>query len=426
MCLHVGCQTAVRRVLPHELLLQLSTAPQCWEIVCPCLAGKGWVCAYPCVTVDGGRLDHLLLLASIRQCLGKCRSRAVHAVAPHPMRAPSNKHTVCASHSSVKTRSLQTELKGWLGAHKPCQINIQRSRQVRACLTVHNPRVQRRARSLLILLPPLQSTHKHISTTFTVVNCPSSRPISHANQSQPRERSILSPKRKVRDSGRCSARICIPASLSGLWDLAFLVEDDYDSDCLAGLPNSLQLVQLERQYVRPTVPPQLQQCSRIESLELDKCSITPAELGSMPALQHLFLNKCLLLPMAPAVQYDGQHLSSAAAVSSFLCSLQQLTQLKTLSLKQVHLNVQEGVPAGEWSALTASTQLTRMSLQERMRQPLPPAVAQHVFPAGRQLPHLQTLELSTTLLNAGQEEWWWTGLTCTASWAPVPPWSSWT
>ena len=82
-----------------------------------------------------------------------------------------------------------------------------------------------------------------------------------------------------------------------------------------------------------------------------------------------------------------------------LSALRPLTQLRHLELKECWLNRVEPPPEQQgdgykcFSALTASTQLTALILEESAVPPVPQAVFDHLFPPGHVLPHLKVLSL---------------------------------
>ena len=102
--------------------------------------------------------------------------------------------------------------------------------------------------------------------------------------------------------------------------------------------------------------------------------LEPAGLAGKTQLQHLSLYHC-----------------NIAGVERFLSELQHLTHLTHLGLSvsyQEDGNQQIIPHASAFSALTASSKLQHLSISH------PPAAAlQHLFPAGRQLPHLQSLSI---------------------------------
>lgn len=145
---------------------------------------------------------------------------------------------------------------------------------------------------------------------------------------------------------------------------------------------------LALRIAHPTLPPQLHQLSSLEWLRLKECSLLPDVLCSMTQLTLLHLSEGVLLPVAP----DGWS-SSAESTAAFLSALQRLTQLQHLHLEDIMADTR--APAlQQWSALTASSQLTYLLLYEKEARPLPPGAAQRFFTA--QLPHLQTLSLGTS------------------------------
>lgn len=189
--------------------------------------------------------------------------------------------------------------------------------------------------------------------------------------------------------------------LRSLEDLHITVGADgqLDSASFSNLASSLTGLQLEDSRERglkiehPTLPPQLHQLSSLQWLQLFDCSLLPAVLGSMTKLVHLRMRQAIL---SPAVVVG--HGNSAAGVSALLSALQNLTQLQHLELEQTVLDT-AGVLPQQFSALTASTQLTFLSLFEDSDRPLAQGSGQHVFAAGRRLPHLRTLKFDTSSLD---------------------------
>lgn len=116
---------------------------------------------------------------------------------------------------------------------------------------------------------------------------------------------------------------------------------------------------------------------------LDLCNsaeLEPSALASIPQLQHLQLMQCSLT-------------GGAAGVAQLLFQLPHLSQVTHLDLSRSLTAVLEGnPPASAFSALTASSKLQHLDLKGCK---VPAAAWQHVFPAaGRQLPHLTTLNIS--------------------------------
>ena len=81
----------------------------------------------------------------------------------------------------------------------------------------------------------------------------------------------------------------------------------------------------------------------------------------------------------------------AAGYAQLLSELPKLQQLTCLILARCLYVSEGGTPAAAYSALTASSKLRHLDVSEGS---FPAGVWQHVFPAGRQLPHLRELDLS--------------------------------
>jgi hypothetical protein len=105
----------------------------------------------------------------------------------------------------------------------------------------------------------------------------------------------------------------------------------------------------------------------------------PAALPSMSQLQHLVIT----------ASYSKPDEVTFKDLLSMLPELQQLQHLTPAGFVE-----QEGAPeaaAAYYAALTASRHLTELEL---LTCKLPPAIVQHMFPAGRLLPRLKKLKLS--------------------------------
>ena len=100
-------------------------------------------------------------------------------------------------------------------------------------------------------------------------------------------------------------------------------------------------------------------------------------LAGKPRLQHLQLASC--------------RTATAEQVAQRLSQLQHLQQLTYLCLDDSIEAFVDDPPAAAFSALTASSKLQHLDLRNCT---LPAAVWQHVFPAGRQLPLLRSLNIS--------------------------------
>ena len=150
-------------------------------------------------------------------------------------------------------------------------------------------------------------------------------------------------------------------------------------------------------------------CRRLDESD-SPLIVTASILSSMPLLTRLDLDKCDLEDGIMAGKTRLQHLSlvrcdssdGAAGVSELFSHLHHLQQLTTLCLAQSFWVVEEGSPpAAAYSALTASSKLVELILTEIK---LPEGAWEHVFPAGKQVPHLKTLDVSWPQQLDGNDE----------------------
>jgi hypothetical protein len=120
----------------------------------------------------------------------------------------------------------------------------------------------------------------------------------------------------------------------------------------------------------------MQQLTRLElSFNMD---FEPGALAGKTQLQHLCLSDCGIV-------------GGAAGVAQLLSHLQPLQQLTHLSMHSRVWAVEEGnPPALAYAALTASSKLQHLDISSFT---LPAHVWQHLFPAGRQLLNLQSLNI---------------------------------
>jgi hypothetical protein len=105
--------------------------------------------------------------------------------------------------------------------------------------------------------------------------------------------------------------------------------------------------------------------------------LEPGALTGHTQLQHLTVSGC---------SYFQEGEAEAGELLSHLQKMQQLTYLDLGSEGASHQ--EPSVPVAAYSALTASSKLQHLDISCCM---LPADAWQHIFPAGRQLPHLQTL-----------------------------------
>jgi hypothetical protein len=196
--------------------------------------------------------------------------------------------------------------------------------------------------------------------------------------------------------GRCSS-ICL-AVLTKLQHLTYLK--------LGNL--RLKLPGVDTPYLQP-----LQALTVLREVHIDLDSTSRAfRIGTgMLSASHL---KCLCLEGNVALEAgvladktELQHLSlglknlpgGAARVAQLLSELQHLHQLTYLDLQGSMRATADNPPAAAFSALTASSKLQYLDISKCT---LPAGVWQHILPrAGRQLEHLQELEISGVWLPTG-------------------------
>jgi hypothetical protein len=123
-------------------------------------------------------------------------------------------------------------------------------------------------------------------------------------------------------------------------------------------------------------------------LQLGHIKVAPDVVAGRTQLQHLQLEGCSV-PGAAAGQ---------AQLLSHLQSLQELTHLDLHGSLQPAFGQLATPPAAAYSALTASSKLQHLNVRFCT---LPAGTWQHILPAGRQLSHLQTLDISDVRLPGG-------------------------
>ena len=147
----------------------------------------------------------------------------------------------------------------------------------------------------------------------------------------------------------------------------------------------------------------LQALTRLVDLRIDASAevrIHARMLSSMCCLTHLRLHRCKIEQGTLAGRTQLQHVSlvqcewadGAAWLAQMLSYLQHMQQLTHLCLDASLKTINDtNPPAAAFSALTASSKLQHLGVNSCM---LPEGVWHHVFPSGRQLPHLRSLNIS--------------------------------
>jgi hypothetical protein len=118
-------------------------------------------------------------------------------------------------------------------------------------------------------------------------------------------------------------------------------------------------------------------------LELKGCNLefTSNTLACLSQLQHVKLRACYIR-------------GAEVGFAELLSGLQHLSQLTSLGFIACIMDTEEPYPvAAAFSALTASSKLQSLTISECLPA-VPEGIWQHVFPTGRQLPHLTSLDIS--------------------------------
>jgi hypothetical protein len=125
----------------------------------------------------------------------------------------------------------------------------------------------------------------------------------------------------------------------------------------------------------------LSDACHLTRLALQGAVLEPGALGGKAKLQHLEL-----------IDSDWEP-EAAAGVAALLSQLQHQTQLTYLQLYSWHADheLSGHPPIAAYAGLTASSKLQHLDISGCN---LPAGVWQHIFPAGRQLPHLTLLDIS--------------------------------
>jgi hypothetical protein len=185
--------------------------------------------------------------------------------------------------------------------------------------------------------------------------------------------------------------------MQGLQEVSLEHVDHMPMCKLQHLPSSVTQVHLQgnscqtEAFARPSMPPQLQQLAGLLRLELRSCAVPPTVLGAFTRLQVLKLASCTLLP-APDDVDDEEVVFETEGTAALLDVLAGMTCLQDLELSLPGLDTVSTAPQ-RFSALTASTQLTRLAVDPFSSTPLAKGAARHMFPAGRQLPQLHELTI---------------------------------
>ena len=173
--------------------------------------------------------------------------------------------------------------------------------------------------------------------------------------------------------------------LSGVWVEAGDPEgvDLFKLQDLTALTRLADLRLLWHNYPCSITASMMSSAQRLTRLQLETARLggycfEPGALAGKTLLQHLELQRCNMV-------------WRRFGVARLLSELPKLQQLTSLVLSCTGLKGLGAPAAAAYSALTASSKLQRLDLSAGS---FPAGVLQHVFPEGRQLPHLRELDIS--------------------------------
>jgi hypothetical protein len=178
------------------------------------------------------------------------------------------------------------------------------------------------------------------------------------------------------------------------WNMLYVTASKMLSGFAAHFPSSLTALRvgdLDVGMEAPDLTGSISALTSLRELAAARVSVCPSALTSLTQLRDLQLHYFTFPPPEsdnPAGAADG---GSASALLSALSGMLQLQRLSVINEQ----NALAGANASQFSALTASSQLTHLQVTAREQQPLPSAALQHMFPGGKQLPLLQHVALST-------------------------------
>jgi hypothetical protein len=183
------------------------------------------------------------------------------------------------------------------------------------------------------------------------------------------------------------------AGMTRLQQLHIAHAEDMDPSDLDHLPSSITQLHLNGNsgpHSEPDLPLEWPQLSGLLELELYKCAVYPMVLGELTQLQQLQMVGCHLLPTPLDDTYQTE------ATAALLEVLPSLTRLQKLYLDLDRLDI-ESITPQQFSALTASSQLTMLNLIRDDDPVLPKGALQHMFPPSRRMQLLQPLAIGAYL-----------------------------
>lgn len=133
------------------------------------------------------------------------------------------------------------------------------------------------------------------------------------------------------------------------------------------------------------------------------CSSHTQVLGDMPQLQSLHLD-CIEIGGHGISLEPGTFSQQLRGTPWLLHNISRLTALQHLEITDRDLD--EHSPGQQLSALTASSELRTLKIIDAFGEtpPLPPQALAHMFPAGKQMAHMQELHLEADLFMRAEKD----------------------
>lgn len=148
------------------------------------------------------------------------------------------------------------------------------------------------------------------------------------------------------------------------------------------------------------LPAELPQLSGLLHLGLYACDVHPSVLSCFTQLQLLHLKNCKLVRCSYDDYFERDEYAREGT-EALLDVLPSLTCLQDLVLRTLDSYTLSNTPLQRFSALTASSHLTRLALTQGSDSHIPRGAVQHMFPPDRQMQSLRHLSISQAWANPG-------------------------
>jgi hypothetical protein len=178
-----------------------------------------------------------------------------------------------------------------------------------------------------------------------------------------------------------------------------------------GLPRlpPLQNLRVLKLESRQMADADLCSMTQVQSLHLKRYPINAATLASMTQLQELVLHNCSnrtgVMMRAEMRMHAAAQSRTAAAAAPILLAIGQLGKLQVLEVVELSDSEQGQPLVTAFSAFTASSQLQRLRVDSYNCSALPRGAFKHMFPQGRQLKQLVSLDLADSNCDFLPSSW---------------------